>query len=68
MGKTVRGGEIMAFPRWEYVIIYNDGTQSKGTFGASSYAEAMSKALPADRGHPPRTAHGGVSDIYVSEI
>lgn len=54
----------MAFITYEYVIIYNDGVQSKGTFGASSYADAYSKASAA--ASTLASAHKGVKNIVVS--
>lgn len=54
----------MAFITWEYVIIYNDGTQSKGTFGASSYAEAYAKARATST--LSASAHKGVAEVVVS--
>ena len=55
----------MAFTTWVYIIIYNDGVQSKGTFGASSYAEAYAKAEATARNSA--SAHKGVNSIDVYE-
>ncbi len=48
---------------WRYVIIYNDGVRSQGTFGAGSYSEAYSKAEATAR--VSASAHKGVSSIMV---
>lgn len=55
----------MAFSTWEYIIIYNDGVQTKSTCGASSYAEAYSKASAAAR--CGASAHKGVAQILVNQ-
>lgn len=55
----------MAFTTWDYVIIYNDGSQSKGSFGAGSYAEAYSKVKAT--ASISASAHKGIADIIVSE-
>lgn len=51
--------------RWRYLIIYNDGVRSQGTFGANSYSEAYSKAESTAR--CSASAHGGVADIIVEQ-
>lgn len=64
--KTVEGVMNMAFERYEIIIIYGDGTQSRLTIGASSYGEARSKAqATASCG---AASHKGVDDIIVNKL
>lgn len=49
---------------YRYVIVYNDGTQSSGTIGASSHAEAVARVRAT--ASCSASAHGGVRNISVS--
>lgn len=56
----------MAFGRYEIIIIYGDGTQSRLTIGASSYGEAYAKAQAT--ASCSSASHKGVKDIIVNEL
>lgn len=49
---------------YRYVIVYNDGTQSSGTIGASSHADAVAKIRAT--ASTQAAAHRGVKSIQVS--
>lgn len=56
----------MAFSRYEVIIIYNDGFQSKFTTGASSSEEAYAKGKAT--ANCSASSHKGVDEILVHPI
>lgn len=52
--------------RYQWVVIFNDGLQTSGQFGASSYAEAKSKAY--DMGQSFASSHGGIREVIVEAM
>ncbi len=56
----------MAFERYEIIIIYGDGTQSRMTIGANSYGEAYSKAKAT--ASCSASSHKGIDDIIVNKL
>ncbi|MBP3746970.1 MAG: hypothetical protein J6I47_05855 [Ruminococcus sp.] len=56
----------MAFEKYEIIIIYGDGVQSRMIIGASSYGDAYAKAKAT--ASCSASAHKGVDDIIVNQL
>lgn len=52
--------------RYQWYVIYNDGFQTSGQFGASSNAEAKSKAYAM--GQAFASSHNGIREVLVEVI
>ena len=52
--------------RYQWYVIFNDGFQISGQFGASSYAEARAKAYAMGQGQA--ASRGGIREVLVEEM